>query len=338
MASFPSDPSTRYRLLVVDDDPETARLVRAWFSGQPYEVLAASDGEEGVRRARAERPDLILMDLKMPGVDGISAARTLKSSPETRQIPIVLLTACRAVDEKVEAFAVGADDYVTKPFELEEVDARIRGILHRREALALLEGRVLHLTTHTERLEEMLVLDEKTGLANFRQFQKRLREEWRRAERYANPLSLVMIDLDDFKRVNDTLGHPAGDRCLQELATLILGGARDSDLAARYGGEEFAIVLTHTEGSMALRVAERIRAAVEGFVFLEDVSPLRLTVSAGVATYPSFPSVDSPEALLLSADRALYRAKAAGKNTIVADDGLEGGGRRVAGAPEAAKP
>jgi PleD family two-component response regulator len=161
------------------------------------------------------------MDVKMPGMDGISAARSLKAATDTRHIPVILLTACRDVGDKVEAFAVGADDYVTKPFDLEEVDARIRGILHRREALSLLESRVVHLTTYSEHLEEMLVLDEKTGLANFRQFQRRLRDEWRRAERYGADLSLVMLDLDDFKRVNDTLGHPAGDRCLREFATLV---------------------------------------------------------------------------------------------------------------------
>ena len=321
MGAPPSDVRTHYRLLVVDDDPVTHRLVRTWFEGQPYEVLEASDGREGVQKARSQRPDVVLMDVKMPGMDGISAARTLKSDPQTRHIPVVLLTACRDVAEKVEAFAVGADDYVTKPFELEEVDARIRGILHRREALAHLEHRVVQLTTRSAHLEEMLVQDEKTGLANFREFQRRLREEWRRAERYGG-LSLVMLDLDDFKKVNDTLGHLAGDRCLQEFAALVRRGARDTDLAARYGGEEFAVVLPHAGTEDARRVAERIRTTVHEFVFLADVSPLRMTVSAGIATYPSYPAIDSPEALLLAADRALYRAKALGKDTTFADDGL----------------
>jgi diguanylate cyclase (GGDEF)-like protein len=337
MDTRPSDVRTRYRLLVVDDDPETHRLVQTWFQGQPYEVLQARDGPEGLRRARSDRPDLILMDVKMPGMDGISAARSLKSEADTRHIPVVLLTACRAVAEKVEAFSVGADDYVTKPFELEEVDARIRGILHRREALSHLESKVVQLTTRSAHLEEMVVLDEKTGLANFRHFQRRLREEWRRAERYGS-LSLVMLDLDDFKRVNDTLGHLAGDRCLQEFATLVAGGARDTDLAARYGGEEFAVVLPHASADAALRVAERIRGAVHEHVFLQDATPLHMTVSAGIATYPSYPSIDSPETLLLAADRALYRAKALGKDVTFCDDGLDDGGRRKAGTPETAQP
>jgi len=321
MGPPPSDVRTRYRLLVVDDDPETHRLVHTWFQGQPYDVVGAANGREGLQKARSERPDLVLMDVKMPGLDGISAARSLKSDPATRHIPVVLLTACRDVAEKVEAFAVGADDYVTKPFDLEEVDARIRGILHRREALAVLENRVVELTSRSVHLAEMLGLDEKTGLANFREFQRRLREEWRRAERYGG-LSLVMLDLDDFKKVNDTLGHPAGDRCLQEFAALVRRGARDTDLAARYGGEEFAVVLPQAGAEDARRVAERIRAAVHEFLFLAEATPLRMTVSAGIATYPSYPHIDSPEALLLAADRALYRAKALGKDTTFADDGL----------------
>ena len=314
-------PESRYRLLVVDDDEETARLLRTWFASETYEVLAAPDGPSGLERARREGPDLILLDLRMPGMDGIGVARALKRDPATRGIPIILLTACREVSDKVEAFAVGADDYVVKPFEFEEVDARVRAHLRRREFFSALEATISDLRSSNEQLEELLVLDEKTGLSNFRHFQRRLREEWRRAERYGTDLSLVMLDLDDFKRVNDTHGHPAGDRSLQEFAMLVAGGARTTDLAARYGGEEFAVILPHTSGTMALRVAERIRQAVRQFVFLEDEHPTRLTVSAGVATWPSFPHIDSAEALVRAADRALYRAKLGGKDLIVLDDG-----------------
>lgn len=314
-----SAPQTQplYRVLVVDDDPQTARLVRAWFEGQPYEVLEAPDGLEGVRAASREKPDVILMDVRMPGMDGISAARQLKTSPGTRQIPVIVLTACRDVRDKVEAFAVGADDYVTKPFAFEEVDARIRCLLGRRQVLSSLETRILQLSDVNKHLQGLLGIDEKTGLANFRHFQAKLREEWRRAQRYGTQLSLVMLDLDDFKQLNDTHGHQAGDRALQEFAMLVTGGARTTDLAARYGGEEFAVILPHTSGDMAVRVAERIRVAVHQFEFGGDEHSFRLTVSAGVATYPSFAEIVSPEALLLAADRAMYRAKQGGKNRVV---------------------
>jgi two-component system, cell cycle response regulator len=312
---------TPYRILVVDDDPDTAELLRTWAEGQPYTVLSAADGEEGVDTARRERPDLILLDLRMPRMDGLHAARELKADPALRPVPVILLTACRSTEDKVEAFAAGADDYVTKPFDLDEVDARIRAMLRKRELYLTLEATVRELQAANEQLEELLMVDEKTGLANFRQFQQKLREEWLRAERYGNDLSLVMFDLDGFKSLNDTLGHPAGDRALREFAVLVAGGARATDVPARYGGDELAIVLPHTDAAMAVRVAVRIRDAVREHVFLADESPSRLTVSAGVSTYPSFPEIATPEMLLLAADRALYRAKESGKDIVMVDDG-----------------
>jgi diguanylate cyclase (GGDEF)-like protein len=309
------------RILVVDDQPETAKLVRQWFSGQPYDIFEASDGQEGVRRAAADNPDLILIDLKMPVMDGLTAARKLKSDPATKSIPIILLTASKAISDKVEAFAAGADDYVTKPFDFHEVDARIRAMLRKRELYATLESTIETLKSTNTQLEELLVVDEKTGLYNFRQFQRKLKEEWLRAERYGTTLSLAMLDLDDFKKVNDSYGHPAGDRVLQEFATLVAGGARATDLAARYGGEEFAIILPHTGGVMASRVADRIRLAVTAFRFGLPEHSIRITASIGISTFPSVPDITTASALILAADRALYRAKKSGKDCVILDDG-----------------
>ncbi len=305
------------RILVVDDDPETLRLLRSWFRGRPYEVLGALSGEEGLRQAPLRQPDLILLDLRMPDVDGIAVARRLKQDPATRSIPIILLTACRDVEAKVQAFSAGADDYVEKPCQFEEVDARIQAMLRKRQALLGLETRVRSLAADNEQLERLLVVDDKTGLYNFREFQRRLKDEWQRATRYGTPLSLVFLDIDHFKRINDALGHVAGDRVLREFATLVTGGARANDVAARYGGEEFAVILPHTDSEMAVRVAERIRSAVRDFVFLEDATPTRITVSAGVATYPGTPGVDSVDSLVRAADTALYRAKDAGRDCVV---------------------
>lgn len=305
------------RILVIDDDPATAELARKWFATQPFEVIDAQDGESGIKRAIADAPELILLDLTMPGIDGLEVARRLKSESDTRSIPIVLLTACRDVNSKVEAFAAGADDYITKPFDVQELDARIRAMLRKRTMLHRLESEVANLSTTNEQLEQLLMLDEKTGLYNFREFRRKLGEEWERADRYDVPLSLVFLDLDKFKQVNDTLGHQAGDRVLKEFATLVAGGARGSDVAARYGGEEFAVILPHTDAEMAQRVAERIRRAVEEFVFLEDERPTRITVSAGVATRPSPIEIESLDALIRAADRALYEAKDRGRNRVV---------------------
>ena len=308
--------AVRQRLLVVDDDPRVADLLAGWMDRDRYEILSASDGVAGVATAREHQPDLILLDLEMPGMDGIAAARALKSDPSTNAIPVVLLTACRDTDAKVQAFKAGADDYVTKPFECEEIDARIELMLNRRRYLHSLESKVEDLSATTQHLEQLLMVDEKTGLYNFREFQRKLNQEWERSTRYDVPLSLVFLDIDRFKSVNDTLGHPAGDEILREFATLVAGGARANDVAARYGGEEFSVILPHTESDMAVRVAERIRKAVADFTFLQSEKPTRITVSAGVATYPG-EGITSVDALVRAADTALYAAKDGGRNRVV---------------------
>jgi diguanylate cyclase (GGDEF)-like protein len=310
------------RILVVDDDPQTARLVRDWYKNRPFVILEAGDGEEGVRRAASEHPDVILMDLMMPRKNGFDASRELKASPATRNIPVILISAQRDPLKKAEGFdEAGIDDYVDKPFDFDEVDARIRSMLRKREVLLELESSKRKLEETNVQLEEQATTDEKTGLANYRVFARRLHEEWMRSERYGQALSLVLLDLDDFKKINDTLGHLAGDRVLREFGMLVSGGARTTDVAARYGGEEFAMILPHTGGQRAERVAERIRAAVEDFTFLENDHPIKVTVSAGVATYQASVGLASAEALVAAADKALYAAKHAGKNRVVVAKG-----------------
>jgi diguanylate cyclase (GGDEF)-like protein len=294
---------TTTKILVVDDDEETARLVREWYKNQPVQILEAKNGADGVRLAVSEKPDLILMDLMMPGISGFDASRRIKADPITADIPVLLLSARREPQTKREGFEAGIDDYVEKPFDLGEVDARIRSMIEKSRTL--------------QKLQVEATVDEKTALANYREFYKRLRYEWDRSERYGHPLSLVMLDLDDFKRVNDDLGHLAGDRVLREFGMLLTGGARGIDLPARYGGEEFAMILPHTDRKRAELVAERVRTAVAEFAFLEPDHPRRVTVSAGVATFAAGADIASAEQLVAAADRALYDAKKAGKNRVV---------------------
>jgi diguanylate cyclase (GGDEF)-like protein len=318
------DVETKSRILVIDDDPEPARMLAVWFAGEPYEVVEATGGMEGLRLAEEQGADLILLDLRMPDLDGLTVARRLRQLRTTQDVPIVLLTACGDAEVKARAFSVGADDYLVKPFECLEIDARIRAMLRRRAYLKGLETEIRTLSTTKDRLESLLMVDDKTGLYNFREFRRRLHDEWQRAQRYGGPLSLVFLDLDHFKRVNDTFGHQAGDTVLREFATLVAGGARTNDVAARYGGEEFAVILPHTDGPMAERVAERIRTAVEAFEFLDGEPRARVTVSAGVATYPApGDAIRSIDDFVSRADRALYRAKETGRNRVVRD-GEEG--------------
>jgi len=291
------------KILVVDDEDETAQVLRDWYKDQPIEILEAKDGEEGIRRTVGERPDIVLMDLMMPGTNGFEASRRLKADPATAGIPVILLSARREPQTKREGFDAGIDQYVEKPFDLGEMDARIRSEIAKSKTY--------------KKLQVEATVDEKTGLANYRVFYTKLREEWERSERYGHPLSIVMLDLDDFKRVNDSVGHPAGDRVLREFAVLLSGGARGTDLAARYGGEEFAMILPHIDRDQAERVAERVRAAVADFNFLEPDHTRRVTVSAGVATYAPGLNIASAEQLVAAADRALYAAKKAGKNRVV---------------------
>jgi two-component system, cell cycle response regulator len=312
---------TLRRILVVDDEPETAKIVRGWYKDEPYRILEAGDGEAGIQRAKTDRPDIILMDFMMPRLDGFEATRRLKADPATAGIPVILVSARREGPVKREGFESGADDFVVKPFQFDDVDARIRAMLKKRELFVALEQSNQELKASNAQLEEQATTDEKTGLANYRVFGQKLREEFLRAERYGTALSLVMLDLDDFKRVNDRFGHPAGDRVLREFAILVRGGARATDVPARYGGEEFAMILPHTEGERAERVAERLRAAVADFTFLDPEHRIRVTVSAGVATYPSTAGIGSAEALVAAADRALYAAKKAGKNRVVVAPG-----------------
>lgn len=297
---------TTTKILVIDDDVETARLVRHLYEGQAVEILDAKDGDEGFRRAISESPDIILIDVTRPGTDGFEASHRLKVDPITAGTPVILLSARREPRTKHEGFDAGIDQYVEKPFDVGEMDARIRSMIEKSKMY--------------RKLEVAATVDEKTGLANYRVFQEKLEEEWRRADHHGQHLSVAMLDVDDFRRLNESVGHPAADRVLREFAVLVAGGAQAADLPARYGGEEFVLIMPHTNRERAMRVAERIRTAVADFSFLEPDHPVRVTVSVGVATFSPGLDIASAEQLVAAADRALYAAKNAGKNRVVAHE------------------
>ncbi|MGE0787176.1 MAG: diguanylate cyclase [Sandaracinaceae bacterium] len=298
-------------ILVADDDRVTREYVSGLLRGRGYEVVAVDSGQGALEAARKRRPDLALLDVIMEPISGIDACRMLKSHSQRTEVflPILLLTARTDIDSRVEGLRIGADDYICKPFDERELLARVANMVAIKR---------MHDDVHAakSRLERLAIRDELTGLYNYRYLQSRLSEEFKRAERYREPLSCAMIDIDHFKTFNDRFGHDVGDKVLKIVAERLVEAVREVDVVARYGGEEFLLVLPSTHLAGALTVAERVWRAMgqEPFLFGDDKSE-RITVSVGVALYPSR-GVASRDALLKAADRALYRAKDDGRDRI----------------------
>lgn len=409
-------------ILIVDDAPDNLGVLRAMMLRQGYQTFVATSGDRALDIALRVKPDLILLDVVMPGIDGLETCRRLKAHPATTRIPVIFMSARGGTEDIVAGFDTGAADYIPKPLRLEEVCARVRAQLRLRstadtqseqadrlrmivnsmdQGLLIVEGcgrvqyanpacdrylgyapeelvgrslkellsceepgccealdtmnygtrevkirhrdgglramdltmtpmhaadglfvALLHDITHHKQSEDALqraaMLDPLTKIANRRHFDAFLDKEWQRAIRNAQPLSLVVLDVDHFKLYNDTLGHAAGDVCLQKVAQALQDhAARPTDLAARYGGEEFVLLFAETPAENAARLAEMIRAAV---LALEIPNPRSttsawLTVSVGVATIVPT-QLDAIDNLFVCADRAMYAAKAGGRNRV----------------------
>jgi len=302
------------QILVVDDSRTQLDWLVQVLQREGYDVRTAQDGKDAIRKVRTEPPDLVLLDLILPDMDGLEVLRLVKARKDDDFIPVIILSARADLDSKVAGLRIGADDYLAKPFAEAEILAR---------AAAMLRIKSLQdaLRRAQKELEEKSITDALTGLKNRRFFDERIVEEYRRAQRYADPVSLIMLDLDHFKQVNDRHGHPVGDLVLREAARLLRSSIRDPDICARYGGEEFAVILPKTHVAGALAVAERIWREMGAKIY--KVPPdapggpldLQVTASIGLAFYPS-KDITSAELLLKYADEALYEAKRAGRNTI----------------------
>jgi len=307
------------RILVVDDVATNLRLVQGHLRSEGYQVLLASSGEEALRMIEAEQPDLILLDVVMPRIDGFETCRRIREDPATRHIPVILVTALTDLDHKAQGQQAGADDFVTKPFDRNELLIRVRSMLRIKALHDRLAQKIAELESAKIRLRALADTDPLTSLYNKRYLTEGLRLEVARADRYKNPLSLVMIDVDHFKAINDEFGHVTGDVVLQQLATLFVNGVRAIDIATRYGGEEFAIVLPETPAAGAELVARRLLGQVKRHRFLDaEGEPLgSITISLGVASHGS-DSTDA-ETLIKLADARLYEAKQRGRDCVVAE-------------------
>ena len=307
-----SGPMPRGRVLVVDDSaPERAAVVETLKqSGDPEEVFEAEDGLSALRMMAEKRPDLVVCDLVMPGCDGLQLLRLKSAKTELAQIPVLILTADAELERKVELFERGASDYVRKPFDPRELVARVR--VHLRLKL-LTED----LEAANEKLYKLSCTDPLTDLFNRRHFNNVLDVEVARVVRYGLPLSLLLCDLDHFKRINDELGHLVGDAVLRSVSATLTKGVRKADIVARYGGEEVALVLTNTGTAGAFVLAERLRAAVEDTEVLSGGSKVQVTASFGIAVAEPKGDVTSAVMLVRRADKALYAAKRRGRNQVV---------------------
>ena len=290
------------RVLVIDDNQSIHKLVVARLRPEGLEVIGEDDGERGIERAVSSQPDVILLDIGLPNVDGFEVCRRLKEHPSTRNIPIIFLTGTTDTESKVRGLDLGAVDYVTKPFDQVELRARVRAALRTKRLQDI--------------LEQQSFLDGLTGLWNRSYLDRRLESELNVARRYGRPLTLVLADVDHFKRVNDSLGHLFGDIVLQGIAEGLRAYARRSDIVARYGGEEFAILLTDTTLRAALHVSERLRMSAENRHFEARSEVVSVTASFGVACSEDIGGVLTPEELIRAADLALYASKDAGRNCV----------------------
>ncbi len=307
------------KILVVDDVPLNVELQKTYLSSSGYEVLVAMNGEEALEKVASESPDLILLDVMMPKINGFEVCQILKSDPNTQFIPIIMVTALQDVEDKVRGIEAGADDFISKPFNKMELMARVKSLLRIKFLHDELQEKIVQLNEARMQMEQLAVTDGLTGLYNYRYFQEQLSHELSRAIRHNLFLSILMMDIDYFKVYNDTHGHPAGDEVLKRIAHLIRENLRSIDIPARYGGEEFAVILPDTDHKSALVVAEKIRSLVEAEpIPLEEKQPNgRLTISIGVATYPE--DTKEGKQLIEIADRRLYKAKERGRNLVVSE-------------------
>ncbi len=290
-------------VLLVDDCPDVHRILEVRLRNEQIRVVAAASGPEGIEEAHRLGPDLILLDLDMPNMDGFEVLRALKDDPATRDIPVIVLSGLHSPQDKVTAFDLGAVDYVTKPFDMTELRVRVRSALRVASLLQM--------------LAQQAHIDGLSGLGNRGSFDQRWRAELSGASRHGRALSLAILDIDHFKMINDTYGHPAGDAVIQQFARIIQREARTSDIPCRYGGEEFAIIMPDTTPADALTLIERVRARLEETRWPRHPEH-SVTASCGiVGTSQVDGAAADPAVWVEAADRNLYRAKEGGRNRTV---------------------
>ncbi|MEW6535894.1 MAG: diguanylate cyclase [Candidatus Auribacterota bacterium] len=298
------------KILVVDDDHGLVDMLQIGLEALQYETLVAYDGVEAVAKTKEHMPDIILLDVNLPLKTGFEVCKEIRSTVLTTYIPIIMITARDDLSSKIEGLDIGADDYITKPVDIKEVLARIKSMLR----IKKLQD---ELRTTRDELRELSIKDYLTGCYNRRYIMEILLLEVKKSRRYGLSLACIMADLDGFKAVNDTYGHPFGDVVLKSIAEVIFHNLRDSDIIGRYGGEEFIAILPSLSQKAELEdICERIRSAVEQKKCSSNGCSVNVTISIGATL---FNGVDIPDEdkIIEIVDEALYEAKHSGKNCFV---------------------
>jgi diguanylate cyclase (GGDEF)-like protein len=293
-------------ILIVDDET-TNLMVLTHILGSEYIILTAKDGANAIEKATEYIPDLILLDIIMPEMNGYDVLAALKESDKTRKIPVIFITGLSSSEDEEKGLSLEAADYISKPFKAQIVRLRVKN--------------QIQIINQLRTIERLSMIDQLTGMFNRRSFDDRLGVEWKQAIRQNQPISILIVDIDKFKKYNDTYGHQQGDVVLQTVSSILLQSLkRPTDFAARWGGEEFVVLLPGTDSDGAMEVAEKIRLNVEKErISIVDGSTTKVTISIGMNT--QFPDQGSSSDLFFSnADKALYKAKDLGRNRVYAVD------------------
>ena len=297
-------------ILIVDDVEDNLEILGDLLTFDGYNVQTTRSGESALKLVRESRPDLILLDILMPGMDGFEVCERLKADSKTSDIPVVFVSSMTDVESKVKGFKSGGVDYINKPFQHAEILVRVNThvtMLRLRKALEM----------RNAELERLASTDYLTNLYNRRRFFLTTEKIFTEAVRTGYPISITLIDLDHFKQVNDTHGHMIGDQVLIQIAHLIRDGCRENDMAARYGGEEFVILHPNIGRLAAFQIIEKIRKRVEATPYNDKANEIGMTLSAGIVDIEICKDCPRLDDMLALADKALYRAKDGGRNQVV---------------------
>ncbi|MCC6276831.1 MAG: diguanylate cyclase [Oligoflexia bacterium] len=297
------------RILVVDDDQQSLSVMAEALEKDGYHIARAQSGEDGLHKLKAWDPHLILLDINMPGMGGLKTLESIRATPDRDYIAIIFVTGNLTVEDIVAGLDAGADDYLVKPFRIPELLARVRAKLR-------IKATHDHLRRVMKRLEEMVETDDLTGLSNMRSMYSKVDTEMNRSKRYNKNLSLLMLDLDFFKNVNDQNDHLFGSWVLTEVARILKDNIRAVDVAARYGGDEYLIMLPETDLVGAERMGERLRKVIGSHTFVQGKQKAQITTSVGACAINASSKTATAKDFVREADQLLYEAKKAGRNCM----------------------